>query len=181
MNASAVMSLSTTPRALLLSSFRKSYRNTTKSSRTLRTLRHWPKFAGRRRRTCRLICRRIIGWQSWSHRMSMDDRRIAASKWERCAVLTDESDFGFDFLTRLDILSAGRHGGAMQEGRSQHSQVWLLAVFETGLGLSGRKSSRRGIVSRIDQIKRPSGCRASAGWAQGVPTANRSKGRRSAN
>ena len=89
------------------------------------------------------------------------DRRIAERRSSRSAALT--LDFGFVFFTRLDILSAGRHGGAMQEEKSQHSQVWLLAVFETGLGLSGRKSSRRGIVSRIDHMGRPAGLQAQRG------------------
>ena len=47
--------------------------------------------------------------------------------------------------------------------------MWLLAVFETTLGLSGRKTLRRGIVLRAD-LK---GGQAAIGGIQGVPTANR--------
>jgi len=32
----------------------------------------------------------------------------------------------------------------MQEGKSQHSRMWLLAVFETGLGSFGTKELEEG-------------------------------------
>ena len=70
------------------------------------------------------------------------DRRITERRSSRSAALT--LDFGFVFFTRPDILSAGRHSGAMQEGESRHSQVWLLAVFETGLGSFGSKELEEG-------------------------------------
>jgi hypothetical protein len=51
---------------------------------------------------------------------------------------------GFVFFTRLDILLVGRYSGAMQKGKSQYLQVWLLAVFETSLGSFGTKELEEG-------------------------------------
>ncbi len=62
-----------------------------------------------------------------------------------------------------------------RKNRSTH-KCGCWRYLKRALGLSGRKSSRRGIVSRTDHIGRPRGCRRSAGRAASQSFRTRSQG-----